>query len=116
MGMTSNRAISLASSTQDMLSDLGHAEELFWADLALTADRGSVTHIREAAVHLALIGASQTSLGSGEEHGPVLSARLLGKMYALSEKGACFDLRLDVSSAITLQTTLLAVATMDLLA
>lgn len=90
MGMTSNRAISLAPSTQDILSDLGHAEELFWADLALTADRGSVPHVREAAVHLALIRAFKTSLGNGGKHGPVLAARLLGKIYALAEKVACF--------------------------
>jgi separase len=90
MGMTSDRAISLAPSTQDILSDLGHAEELFWAELALTADRGSVPHVREAAVHLALIGAFQTSLGNGEEHGPFLAARLLGKIYVLPEKGVCF--------------------------
>jgi separase len=83
MGMTSDRAVSPAPSTQDILSDLKHAEDLFWADLALTADRGSVPHVREAAVHLALIRAFQTSLGNGGKHGPIVAARLLGKIYPL---------------------------------
>ena len=81
MGMTSNRAVSLAPSIQDILSTLDHAEKLFWADLALTADRGGVAHVRETAVYLALITALQTSLGKGGKHGPIVAARLLGKIY-----------------------------------
>ncbi|OJA12779.1 hypothetical protein AZE42_08338, partial [Rhizopogon vesiculosus] len=77
MGMTSDRAVSVAPSSQNILNDLSHTEEFFWADLAPTADQGSVPHVREAVVHLALIKTLQTSLGNGGKHGPVLTARLL---------------------------------------
>ncbi|KAG2136721.1 peptidase family C50-domain-containing protein [Suillus clintonianus] len=90
MGMTSDRAVSLTPSTQDILSALDHAEKLFWADLALTADRGHVPHVREATINLALIKALQTSLGKGEKDGPIIAARLL-----------------DASSAITLRREML---------
>lgn len=93
MGMTSDRVVSPAPSTQDILSNLDHAEELFWADLALTADRGNVPHVREAAVHLALIRALQTSLGNDGKHGPIVAAHLLGKIYALPEKVTPFNFR-----------------------
>jgi len=86
MGMTSDRVVSSTPSTQDILSDLDHAEEHFWADLALTADRGSVHHVREAAIHLALIKALQTSLGNEGKDGPIVAVRLLGEIYALPEE------------------------------
>lgn len=72
MGMTSDRAVSLTPSTQDILSTLDQAEKLFWADLELTAHRGNVPHIREATINLALIKALQTSLGKKEKDGPIM--------------------------------------------
>ncbi|KAG0699186.1 peptidase family C50-domain-containing protein [Suillus ampliporus] len=90
MGMTSDRAVSPAPLSQDILSALDHAEKLFWADLALTADRGSVPHVREATINLALIKALQTSLGKGGNDEPIVAARLL-----------------DASSAITLRREML---------
>ncbi|KAG2038447.1 peptidase family C50-domain-containing protein [Suillus americanus] len=90
MGMTSDRVVSLTPSTQDILSTLDQAEKLFWADLALTADRGNVHHVREATINLALIKALQTSLGKGGKDGPIIAARLL-----------------DASSAITLRREML---------
>ncbi|KAG2081359.1 peptidase family C50-domain-containing protein [Suillus cothurnatus] len=90
MGMTSDRAVSLTPSTQDILSTLDHAEKLFWADLALTADRGNVPHVRETTINLAIIKALQTSLGNGGKDGPIIAARLL-----------------DASSAITLRREML---------
>ncbi|KAG1775528.1 peptidase family C50-domain-containing protein [Suillus placidus] len=90
MGMTSDRVVSLTPSTQDILSTLDHAEKLFWADLALTADRGNVPHVREATINLALIKALQTSLGKGGKDEPIIAARLL-----------------DASSAITLRREML---------
>ncbi|KAG1788751.1 peptidase family C50-domain-containing protein [Suillus plorans] len=90
MGMTSDRAVSPTPSTQDILSTLDQAEKLFWADLALTADRGNVPHVREATINLALIKALQTSLGKGEKDGPIIAAHLL-----------------DASSAITLRREML---------
>lgn len=90
MGMTSDRAVSLTPSTQDILSTLDHAEQLFLADLALTVDRGNVPHVREATTNLALIKALQTSLGKGGKDGPIIAAHLL-----------------DTSSAITLRREML---------
>ncbi|KAG1748438.1 peptidase family C50-domain-containing protein [Suillus paluster] len=90
MGMTSDRVVSLSPSTQDILGALDNAEKLFWADLALTADRGSVPHVRETTVNLALVKALQTSLGKGGKDGPIIAARLL-----------------DASSAITLRREML---------
>ncbi|KAG1861269.1 peptidase family C50-domain-containing protein [Suillus subluteus] len=90
MGMTSNRVVSLTPSTQDILCTLDQAEKLFWADLALTADRGNVPHVREVTINLALIEALQTSLGKGGKDGPIIAARLL-----------------DASSAITLRREML---------
>jgi separase len=106
MGMTSDRAVSLTLSTQDILSTLDHAEKLFLADIALTMDRGNVPHVREATTNLALIKALQTSLGKGGKDGPIIAARLLGKiMIQLMEP--IFDARLDASSAITLRREML---------
>ncbi|KAG2125363.1 uncharacterized protein EDB93DRAFT_1281358 [Suillus bovinus] len=67
--MTSDRAVSLTPSIQDISSTLDQAEKFFWADLGLTAHRGNVPHIHEATVNLALIKALQTS--------PIIAACLL---------------------------------------
>jgi len=106
MGMTSDRAVLLTPSTQDILSTLDHAEKLFWADLALTADRGNVPHVREATINLAIIKAFQTSLGNGGKDGPIIAARLLGRIMVYLVR-LIFDARLDASSAITLRREML---------
>jgi separase len=79
MGMSGDRLLSLPSATQDILSTLDNAERLFWADLALVMRRGSVSHVRDAAVSLALIRALQASLGRAGKEGPVLATGLLGE-------------------------------------
>jgi separase len=65
---------------QDILSTLDDAEKLFWAHLAFVTRRGSVSHVRDAAVSLALIGALQASLGRAGKEGPALAAGLLGTL------------------------------------
>ncbi|EGO04017.1 hypothetical protein SERLA73DRAFT_84238 [Serpula lacrymans var. lacrymans S7.3] len=84
VGMSGEKAPSFSASTQDIVSTLDNAEELFWADLILTARRGKVSHVRNAAVSLAIIKALQTSLGKPGKEGPVLVARLLDASTAIT--------------------------------
>ncbi|KAF9225675.1 hypothetical protein BS17DRAFT_749997 [Gyrodon lividus] len=84
MGMSGDKDLSLVPATQDILSALGDAEKLFWADLALTLRRGTVPHVREASVSLAMIRAFQSSLGKASTDGPLLAARLLDASSAIS--------------------------------
>ncbi|KAF8842467.1 hypothetical protein BDN67DRAFT_965802 [Paxillus ammoniavirescens] len=90
MGMSGDKDLPLVPATQDILNTLGDAEKLFWADLALTLRRGTVSHVREASVSLAMIRAFQSSLGKASTDGPLLAVRLL-----------------DASSAITLHREML---------
>lgn len=78
MGMT-GECFSTSPTTKEILNTLNTAEKLFWSDLALVARRGNVSHVREAAISLALIRAFQTSLGKAGKDGPTLAARLLGE-------------------------------------
>lgn len=78
MGMSSDKSLSVLPSTQEIRGILDTAEKLFWADLALVAERGNTSYVRDAAVSLALVKALQTSLGRPMKNGPVLAASLLG--------------------------------------
>lgn len=60
------------------MRNLEATEKLFWENLELTCQRGSVSHVREAAVRLALIRAFQASLGKAGADVPMLTANLLG--------------------------------------
>jgi hypothetical protein len=79
MGMSGDKLFSLSPSTQEILTTLDDAEQLFWADLALVARRGKVSRARDATVSLAMIRALQSSLGKASKAGPVLTAGLLGQ-------------------------------------
>ncbi|KAH7913084.1 peptidase family C50-domain-containing protein [Hygrophoropsis aurantiaca] len=91
MGMSSTKDFS-SGAAAEILNALDNAEASFWADLVLTSRRGTVPHVREATISLAMICALQTSLGRSGKDSPLLAARLL-----------------DASSAITLRRELLEV-------
>ncbi|KAF7294812.1 Cysteine peptidase C50 [Mycena indigotica] len=105
MGMSSEKALTIAPSTHDVLRTLENAEHLFWLEVSLFSRKGDVSRVRDAVVSLALIRALQTSLGKSGRQDAVLVAGLL-----------------DVSSAITLSREMLeavhhkfpAIATDDL--
>ncbi|KAI0075567.1 hypothetical protein K474DRAFT_1599575 [Panus rudis PR-1116 ss-1] len=79
--------------TQEILATLDAAEKLFWSDLQLVARRGTVSHVRDSVVSLALIRAFQTSLGKTGEEGPMLAASLL-------DSSAAITLRREILEAI----------------
>ncbi|KAK0449824.1 peptidase family C50-domain-containing protein [Desarmillaria tabescens] len=76
----------LSGTSLEITRSLETAARLFCDNLKLTAHNGNVSHVREAAIKLALIRAFQTSLGKSGADGPLLVASLL-----------------DASSAITLR-------------
>jgi len=90
MGMSGDKLFSLSPSTQEILTILDNAENLFWADLTIVARRGNVSRVRDATVSLAMIRALQSSLGRVTKIAPVLTAGLL-----------------DASAAVTLRRELL---------
>lgn len=77
-----SKAPALSGSSQDILKSLDHTEELFWSNLELTCRRGNVSHVREAAVRLALVRAFQASLGKPGADETLLTANLLGMQRA----------------------------------
>jgi separase len=80
MGMSNDKPIAQSPATQDVLAVLANAEQLFLADLGLLARRGNVSHVREAAVSLAMITSLRTSMGASSPQAPLLAARLLGEV------------------------------------
>ena len=82
MGMTGEKAVSLSSSTQEILGLLEKAEHLFWAELTDTFSCGGVSQLRDSVVSLARIKTLQSSLGKASENGPMLAAHLLGWWFA----------------------------------
>ncbi len=81
MGMTADKTVTLAGSTQEILVALRQAEALFSSGLEAFFRRGKVPYIRQAAVSLALVSAFQASLGKSSKHSPNLVVNLLG-MFA----------------------------------
>jgi separase len=79
MGLSNDKSVVPSSATQDVLAVLSNAEHLFRADLELLARRGTVSHVREAAVSLVMITALRSSLGVPTSQAPLLAARLLGQ-------------------------------------
>ncbi|KAI6148818.1 peptidase family C50-domain-containing protein [Pisolithus tinctorius] len=90
MPLSGGKDASSTPATHDILGALGDAEDLFWADLALTSRCGNVPHVREAAVSLGMIQVLQSALGKAASDGPLLATCLL-----------------DTSSAITLHREML---------
>ncbi|KAI6000295.1 peptidase family C50-domain-containing protein [Pisolithus orientalis] len=90
MPLSGGKDASSTPATHDILGALGDAEDLFWADLALTSRCGNVPHVREAAVSLGMIQVLQSALGKVVSDGPLLATCLL-----------------DTSSAITLHREML---------
>jgi len=82
MGMTCDGS-PIRSTSQDVLEALEHAEKLYAQGLSDFFETGSVIHMRESAVSLALIKAFETSLGRVGKQGPLTAARLLGERTAL---------------------------------
>ena len=80
MGMSCDKPLPMLPSTQDLLKLLQHAEGLFWSDLNSMSKKGSVSHVREAAISLAIVRALQTSLGLVDDQGSALAGRLLGTL------------------------------------
>lgn len=76
--LSATKISSLSPSTQDILTTLGNAESLFWAELTRVARRGNASRMRDATISLAMIRALQSSLGKAGKAGPVLSTALLG--------------------------------------
>ncbi|KAI6040844.1 peptidase family C50-domain-containing protein [Pisolithus marmoratus] len=90
MPISGGKDVSLAPATHDILDALSDAEDLFWANLALTSRCGNVPHVREAAMSLGMIQVLQSALGKVVTDGPLLATCLL-----------------DTSSAITLHREML---------
>ena len=81
MGMSGDKSL-LTTSAQVITRVLTEAEKLFHSDLISTAQRGSVSRVREAAGSLALIRSFQSSLG--ESDSSLLVANLIGQSGFLS--------------------------------
>ena len=77
MGMSGDKSL-LATSAQVITRVLTEAERLFHSDLVSTAQRGSVSRVREAAGSLALIRSFQSSLGASNNS--LLVANLIGHL------------------------------------
>lgn len=79
MGMSSKLEHISSPPVHDILATLDKAGRLYWANLLLIAQRGSVLDVRETVMSLALVQAFQTSLGKAGNTSPRLVASLLGK-------------------------------------
>jgi separase len=62
----------------EVVNALANAEKYLWAHLKMTAGKGNVVKVREAATSLALIGAFRTSLGDRRVDVASAIASLLG--------------------------------------
>jgi separase len=78
-GITTDKPPTLSPAIQEVLGILSNAEQLFLSDLQLLARRGRVSHVRDAAVSLAVITALRSSLGAPNPGAPTLAAKLLGE-------------------------------------
>jgi separase len=106
VGVSHSKSIAQSPATQDVLGVLSNAEQLFRADLDLLARRGSVSHVREAAVSLAMITAVRSSLGMAAPQAPLLAARLLGK-HQITLQPSVIHLAADASASITVTREML---------
>lgn len=68
--------------SQEVIEALRNAEEIYSTGLSTFFERGSIMHMRECAISLALIKGFQTALGTAGKTGPAVAARFLGKLHA----------------------------------
>ncbi|KAH9478241.1 Separin [Psilocybe cubensis] len=91
MGMESKESSPSPAQSADMVDALSSAEKFFWDHLSLTASKGSVIKVREAAISLALISAFRTSLGDKKIQGSSTMASLLDISVALTLRRDMLD-------------------------
>ncbi|KAF8887051.1 peptidase family C50-domain-containing protein [Mucidula mucida] len=101
-----SKAPALSGSSQDILKSLDHTEELFWSNLELTCRRGNVSHVREAAVRLALVRAFQASLGKPGADETLLTTNLLDASSAVTLRREMGDAILHKFQLLTYQDDL----------
>lgn len=82
MGMGSKERVRSIAQSSDVVDALSNAEKFFWEHLSLTASKGNVIKVREAAISLVLIAAFRTSLGDNRINGSSNMASLLGMISA----------------------------------
>jgi separase len=79
--MGSKEDIRAIVSSIEVIDALANAEKLLWAHLDLTATKGNVIQVRDAAISLVLIGAFRTSLGDRRVDVPSVMVSLLGMFH-----------------------------------
>lgn len=63
----------------EILKELETAEQLLWETMRLSCHRGSVSHVRDATLRLALVRTFQASLGKAGADRPLLTVNLMGE-------------------------------------
>lgn len=79
--MGSKEDIRTIVSSVEVVDALANAEKLLWAHLNLTATKGNVIQVRDAAISLVLISAFRTSLGDRRVDVPSVMVSLLGMFH-----------------------------------
>ncbi|KAG7448865.1 uncharacterized protein BT62DRAFT_946578 [Guyanagaster necrorhizus] len=103
LGTTGADMPTLSGTSLEISRSLETAAQLFCDNLKLTAHNGDVSHVREAAIKLALIRAFQTSLGKSGTDGPLLVANLLDASSAITLRREMYEAILHkFSSAVSL--------------
>ncbi|KAK0203498.1 cysteine peptidase C50 [Desarmillaria ectypa] len=90
----------LSGTSLEISRSLEAAARLFCDNLKLTAHNGDVSHVREAAIKLALIRAFQTSLGKSGTDGPLLVANLLDASSAITLRREMYEAILHKFSTV----------------
>ena len=80
MGMLCE-GLTMRPSSRDVVEALNGAEEIYSTGLDTFYERGSITHMRDSAVSLALVKAFQAALGATGREGPAMAARFLGAVF-----------------------------------
>ncbi|SJK98717.1 uncharacterized protein ARMOST_01986 [Armillaria ostoyae] len=99
LGTTGADMPTLSGTSLEISRSLETAARLFGDNLKLTAHNGDVSHVREAAIKLALIRAFQTSLGKSGTDGPLLVANLLDASSAITLRREMYEAILHKFSA-----------------
>lgn len=83
MGMCSRQEVrSSILPSAEVVNALANAENYLWAHLKMTAGKGDVVKVREAATTLARIGAFRTSLGDRRVNVASAMVSLLGACFS----------------------------------
>ncbi|KAK0494593.1 cysteine peptidase C50 [Armillaria luteobubalina] len=99
LGTTGADMPTLSGTSLEISRCLETAARLFGDNLKLTTHNGDVSHVREAAIKLALIRAFQTSLGKSGTDGPLLVANLLDASSAITLRREMYEAILHKFSA-----------------